>query len=393
MRVNIATRATFLVAIGLVCGARCSYPQQTQSHIRAFERGLGPVVTISGKGVYRQSLLAEMKRLHVPAVSIAVIHDSKIEWAKGYGVAGAGDAPVTQDTLFQAASLSKGLTSMAALKMVEQHKLSLDSPVNSELTRWKLPETSFDAETPVTLRELLSHTGGLSVHGFAGYAAGQAIPTLVQVLRGELPANSPPIVVMEKPGTKFMYSGGGYTVIQQMMIDQSGESFPALMKELVLDPIGMKRSSFRQPLDHAMLEGAALPFDNEGNPTRGGPHTYPELAAAGLWTTPSDLALWLIELQRSISGKANHVLSVDSMRTMLTPVKDGYALGVATKAPNGRPAISHSGANQGYRCTYFAYQDGDGIVIMTNSDNGDAITMEILGSIAREYHWPDFLNK
>jgi len=393
LRVALFAPYRFLVALvcagsGLVLSA-----QGTRSHIRAVETGLGPEVTISGRPTYRRDLIAEMQRLHVPAVSIALIHDGKIEWAKGYGTQGANGAPVMTATLFQAASLSKGLSAMAALKLVQQHRLSLDAPVNTELKSWVLPETSFSVESPVTLRELLSHTGGISVHGFAGYAVGQPVPTLVQILRGEKPANSPPIMVVEKPGDHFIYSGGGYVIAQQMMIERSGETFPALMDQLVLAPLGLKHSTFQQPLDRGMSTNVALPVDCQGNSVRGGPHTYPEMAAAGLWTTPSDLAKWLIELQGSITGKANHILSLEMTRTMLTPVKDGYALGVGTQALSGKPVISHWGANEGYRCMYFAYQDGDGVVIMTNSDGGDVLAGELLGSVAREYHWPDFQQK
>ncbi len=382
------TRA--FVAIACAFTASTLPAQSTQSRISAVESGLGPAVTISGRPADRHEIGAEMQRLHVPAVSIAVIHNGEIEWAKGYGTRGEGGAPVTTATLFQAASLSKSFTAMAALKLVEQRKLSLDAPIATELKSWTLPESNFTSKTPVTLRELLSHTAGVSVHGFTGYATDKPVPTLAQVLSGTSPANSAPIVVTATPGTRFSYSGGGYTIAQQMMIDQSGKPFPDLMKDLVLEPVGMENSTFQQPLDKGSLQKVAMPVDSQGKPIAGGPHTYPEMAAAGLWTTPSDVARWVIELQRSLAGKA-HVLSADMVRTMLAPVKDGYALGVGTRSPSGKPALSHTGGNEGYRCIYFAYQEGDGAVIMTNSDNGDALFGEVLGSIAREYGWADYL--
>jgi CubicO group peptidase (beta-lactamase class C family) len=322
---------------------------------------------------------------------VAVIHGGKIEWAKGYGTQSEGGAAVTTETLFQAASLSKSLTSMAALKLVEQRKLSLDAPVETELKSWSLPQTSFAAQSPVTLRKLLSHTAGTTLHGFAGYAAGEPLPTLTQVLNGAKPANSDPVVVTGIPGTRYSYSGGGYTIVQQMMIDQSGKAFPDLMEELVLGPVGLKSSTFQQPLDRAMWKSVAMPVDSHGKPIPGGPHTYPEMAAAGLWTTPSDVARWVIELQRSLTGKTNHVISAEMARTMLTPIKEGYGLGVGAESPSRKPAMSHGGGNEGYRCIYFAYQDGDGAVIMTNSDSGGELYSELLGSIAREYGWPDYL--
>lgn len=379
------------VVIACLSAAPSLSGQDTKTHVRAVEEGLGSAVSIKNRPAEYHELLAEMQRLHVPGVSLAVIHDGRLEWAKGYGTSGGGTSPVTKDTLFQAASISKSLTAMGALKLVEQGKLSLDAPVQTALRSWTLPSNSFTQLTPVTLRELLSHTAGTSVHGFEGYGAGEEVPTIAEVLDGSKPANSAPVRVEVQPGTEFRYSGGGYTIVQQMMIDQTGQRFSALMQDLVLKPIGMTSSTFKQPLEKSELAKVALPFDAEGRALPGGPHTYPEMAAAGLWTTPSDLARWIIEMQRSLQDQANHVLSVNSTRTMLTPVKNGYALGVGVQSPSGTPALSHSGANEGYRCIYFAYQKGEGVVIMTNSDNGEALFGEILGSIAREYHWADYL--
>jgi CubicO group peptidase (beta-lactamase class C family) len=385
--------ACLILAIACACTAlaQSASTTTTQLHIHAIEAGLGPPITISGRPPEHRDILAEMQRLHVPAVSVAVIHNGELEWAKGYGVQSDGSAPVTPDTTFQAASISKSLTAMAALKLVAQGKLSLDAPIQTELKSWALPQTSFTAQMPITLRELLSHTAGVSVHGFAGYAADKPVPTLIQVLNGVKPANSAPILVEDTPGKKFSYSGGGFTIVQQMMIDQTGKPFPEIMKTLVLDPIGMRSSAYQQPLDSKGLNKVAMPVDDQGKPILGGPHTYPELAAAGLWTTPSDLARWVIEMQRSLAGHANHVLSAEMIRSMLTPVKDGYGLGVGIQTTNGKTSFSHLGGNEGYRCIYFAYENGEGAVIMTNSDNGGALDTELMGSIAREYGWPDYV--
>jgi CubicO group peptidase (beta-lactamase class C family) len=374
----------------LLATAAIAQTASVQSRIQAVETGLGPPVVIVGQPPDRRNLLDEMQKLHVPAVSIAVIHDGKIEWAKGYGVTREGGAPVTPDTLFQAASISKSLAAMAALHLVEQGKLSLDAPIQTELKSWTLPQNALTAKQPVTLRELLSHTAGTSVHGFPGYAAGEPVPALVQVLNGAEPANTPAIVVELPPGGQFSYSGGGFTIVQQAMIDVTGKPFPEIMKSLVIDPIGLDSSAYQQPIDPALLPKVAMPVNDQGKPIPGGPHTYPELAAAGLWTTPSDLARWVIEMQQSLTGHANHVLSAAMTRTMVTSVKDGYALGVGTQNTAGHPAFTHTGGNEGYRCIYFAYESGDGAVIMTDSDNGGQIDNEIMSSIAHAYRWPDF---
>ncbi len=327
-----------------------------QDRIRAVENGLESSNS-SGQRPEHRDLLTEMKRLNVPAVSIAVVHGGKIEWAKGYGLTRADGTAVNADTLFQAASISKSITAMAALNLVEHGRLSLDAPIRTELKSWTLPQNSSTSQHPVTLRELLSNTAGTSVDGFDGYAAGQPIPTLTQILNGTKPANSAPIVVEAVPGSEFRYSGGGFTIVQQMMIDATGKP--------------------------------------HGKPIPGGSHIYPEMAAAGLWTTPSDLALWTIEMQNSLDGKANHVLSPEMTRTMLTKVigmpKEpdvGYGLGVALLTIGGKPAFTHGGRNEGYQCNYFAFKDGDGAVVMTNSDNADALIHEIMTSIAHVYGWP-----
>lgn len=362
----------------------------TQRRIAEVESGLLPPVHITGSGPDRRHIGDEMERLHVPAVSIAVIHGGKLEWAKGYGVQRVGGPPVTPSTIFQAASISKSLTSMAALHLVEQGKLALDEPIQTELKSWTPPSNPFISRQAVTLRELLSHTAGINVHGFVGYAAGEPVPTLVQVLNGQKPANSDPIVVEAVPGSQFNYSGGGFTIVQQAIIDTTGQGFPDFMKATVLGPLGMKASTFQQPLDSRRLKQAALPVDPDGKPVPGGPHTYPEMAAAGLWTTASDLAKWVVEMQKSLAGKANRVLTAATTRTMLTAVRDDYGLGVEIHGTSGKRSFAHSGANVGYQAYYVGYEDGDGAVVLTAGENGQALIEEILRGLAQEYAWPDF---
>ena len=366
------------------------YPAEIATQINAIEQGLLPPVILTGDPHPARSLADEMRKWNVPAVSIAIIHNHQIVWARGYGTVSRGGAPVTPATLFQAASISKSITAMAALHLVQTGRLSLDAPIQTELKSWSLPQNNFTAQQSVTLRELLSHTAGTSVHGFPGYAADAPVPTLKQVLDGARPANTDPITVTSRPGQAFSYSGGGFTIVQQLLIDATGTPFPNLMKTLVLDPVGMRNSSFEQPLSPALLTHAALPVDSAGTPLPGGPHTYPEMAAAGLWTTPTDLATWVIEMQRSLEGKANHVLSREMAELMITPVKNNYALGVGLEGSGKNPAFTHTGGNAGYRDIYIGYRDGDGAVIMTNGDNGGAVYSELLRSIARTNRWPDF---
>lgn len=358
-----------------------------ERHIANIEQGLLPPVTVQGMVPVKRKLSEEMARLGVPGLSIAVIHGGEIEWAKGYGVAYAGGPAITPATLFQAASISKPVTAMAALKMVEDGKLALDRDINSYTTFWKLPKDIDNS--PVTLRQLLSHTGGTTVSGYAGYAAGQAVPQLVQILNGAAPANSRGVHVSTRPGSVWRYSGGGYSVVQYVMTQKSPEGFPALLESTVLKPVGMHDSSFEQPLSAARLARAALPHDRQGKPVAGGPHTYPELAAAGLWTTPSDLARFAIELRRSAAGQANHVLSQTMANLMLNPVLDGYSLGLRMSGDGQAQSFSHGGSNEGYRNRLIAYTErGDGLVIMSNGERGAELIRQLIPAIAAEYNWP-----
>lgn len=375
-------------ALGMSMLACLPAQAQDADSIARIERGLRPAVAIQGAKLETRTLAAEMTRLNVPGVSVAVIRGGKIAWAKGYGVTHANGAPVTPQTLFQAASISKPVAAMAALKMVEAGQLELDADINTVLTSWKLPPGP--AKRPATLRQLLSHTAGTTVSGFRGYAAGAQVPTLQQVLEGAAPANSGPIRIEGMPGDAWNYSGGGYTVVQQAMIDRSGRPFDALMEETVLKPLGMSDSSFAQPLPGALQARAALPHAENGKPTTGGAHTYPELAAAGMWTTPTDLAKFALALQRGAGG-ADGVLSPTMTRTMLRPVMNNYALGLQIDGKAPQHAFSHGGSNMGYQNTLYAYvARGDGAVVMTNGDAGAQLAQSVIRAIAAEYRWPSY---
>ena len=355
------------------------------------ENGLLPPIVVAGRPVPAMSLAARMAALKIPGVSIAVINDGAVEWAKGYGVAEAGTTtPVTPHTLFQAASISKPVAALAALRLVEQGKLALDEDVNLKLRSWKVPESDLTKSEKVTLRRLLSHTAGLTVSGFGGYRAGAPVPTLVQVLDGEKPANSAPIRVNVMPGTIWRYSGGGFTVAQQLMIDVSGRPFPELLADLVLKPVGMEDSTYEQPLPEARRGQAAGGHTSDGALLPGRFHTYPEMAAAGLWTTPTDLAKFLLEVRRALEGRSP-VLSQALAREMTSAVKPGYGLGLSLSGTGPAASFGHGGSNEGFRCDMRIFpESGRGAVIMTNGDRGGFVAGEILRAVAREYDWPAF---
>src|SRR5205085_10557763 len=184
---------------------------------------------------------------------------------KAFGITEAGGTtPVTTRTLFQAGSVSKPVAALGALHLVEERKLSLDEDVNRKLKSWKLPENEFTKEQKVTLRRIMSHSAGTTLHGFPGYTVGDPVPTLVQVLDGEKPANTQPVRVDIVPGSKWRYSGGGVLIEQQLMIDVSGKSFPQLMRENVFDKLGMKDSTFEQPLPASRVSSASSGNDITG---------------------------------------------------------------------------------------------------------------------------------
>lgn len=360
--------------------------------IERVENGLIPAIVIKGQPPAPISIRDRMSFYKTPGVSVAVINNGVVEWARGYGVREAGkNDPVTPHTMFQAASISKPVAAAGALLLVQQGKLELDADVNRTLVPWKVPENEFTRNEKVTLRRLLSHTAGLTVHGYGGYAEGESLPTLRQVLEGTKPANSAPTRADIVPGSKWRYAGGGYSVVQQLMIDVTGKSFPMLMQESVLRKIGMSDSTYEQPLGQRWHGKAASAHGSDGAVIKGRWHTYPEMAAAGLWTTPSDLARFAVTLQQAVHGRSNRLLSTETAQQMLTPGLGDWGLGLGVKGSGRAARFSHGGSNEGFRASLVAYRDtGQGAVVMTNSDNGAALAQEILLGIAREYGWADF---
>jgi CubicO group peptidase (beta-lactamase class C family) len=361
--------------------------------IKRIENGLLPAATIKGQAVQSMQIAGRMKHYNVPGVSIAFFENGQIIWTRAYGLADvATRRPVTPETLFQSASISKPAAALGVLRLVQDGKLSLDEDVNLKLRSWKIPENEFTKDQKVTLRRILSHSAGMNIQRFPGYASDEPLPTVVQMLNGEKPANTVPIRVDTVPGTIWRYSGGGYVAMQLLLSDVTEKAVPQLLNELVLQPIGMTRSTFEEPLPKNLWASAATPYRENGEPVKGGWHTYPEITPAGLWTTPSDIARMAIEVQNEYAGRSNKLLSTEMMHEMLKHQKDDWGLGFALEAPGHKLRFSHGGSNEGFRCTLQAYTEapGQGIVIMTNGDQGWNLLNEILRSVSREYRWPDF---
>jgi CubicO group peptidase (beta-lactamase class C family) len=328
---------------------------------------------------------AQMAQRDVRGLSLAIIKDGKVAVARGYGVVDdVSRAPVTTATLFQAGSVSKPVSAFGVLHLVDAGTLSLDTDVNTKLTSWKVPDNHFTVTEKVTLRRLLSHTAGLTVHGFPGYDVAEKIPTLVQVLDGAPPANTEPIRVDTTPGAIWRYSGGGFTVAQQLVIDVTGQPFARYMQTTVLGPIGMTSSSFDQPQPAARAALTATGYYAEGTPVHGRWHVYPEMAAAGLWTTPTDLAKFAIEIQETLAGRGHGVVSQATARQYVTEQKDHYALGVSVQGSGRMLRFSHSGRDEGFDALLTAgAESGDGVVVMINANDNSPMTSRINDYIER----------
>ena len=337
-----------------------------------------------------------LTQFNVPGISIAVVKDFKIDWARGYGLADAeAGTPVTAETLFQAASISKTVAAMTSMRAVQDGRFALDQDVNTILKSWQLPGGEFTKDRPVTPRALMSHTSGTGDgFGFPGYAPNAPLPTLVQILDGQSPSNRPQVRLERPPFTGYKYSGGAVTIQELALTEAMGKPLVELARDWVLNPIGMTNSTFEQPLPASREKHAARAHGRNGAPMGDPWHVYPEHAAAGLWTTPTDLAKFLIEVQKTLAGQSTRVLSRAMMLEMVTPVGVGpYAVGFSVEQQGEGWYFGHGGSNWGFQCSMIAHRlKGYGVVIMTNGDNGGALMQEVRSRIHQAYQW-DVLDK
>jgi len=348
------------------------------------------------RGLDPYTLQEIMDRFHVPGLSVAVIKDFRVHWAKAWGVADVETkAAVDTTTLFQAASMSKPVAAMASLRAVQEGKFGLDQDINTILKSWKMPPSPFTKDRAVTPRQLMSHTSGTGDgFGFPGYAPSELLPTLPQILDGLPPSNVGKVRLERPPMIAYKYSGGGVTIEQLALMDVMGKPFPEIMRKMVLDPIGMTDSTYEQPLPPERDQHAARAHDGDGHAMGPKWHVYPEMAAAGLWTTPTDLAKFLIEVQLALLGRSKRVLTQTMAQEMVTPVGVGpYAVGFTIEKMGEGWYFGHGGSNWGFRSDMLAHRvKGYGIVIMTNAESGGNVMREVRDRIARAYDW-DMLDK
>jgi len=374
---EISRRAVLAILMAFATGA---LPARA-ADLAAIETDL--VLTIDG-GEKRVGIDEALRLLKVPSASIALIDRGEIAFTRAYG------AGATPETIYQAASLSKFVAAVGAMRLVDQGKLKLDEDVNDRLTSWRVPTNAFDATCKVTLRGLLSMTAGIGVPGFIGYEPGAPLPTLTEILNGTPPANSPPVTVIAVPGSTYRYSGGGYEITEALMQDVTGEPFTALMQELVLGPAEMTSSSFAEPIAPDLEPRAVSGHYGDGAELPGRWRVVPEHAAAGLWSTPTDIAKLLLQIGRAWRGESHVFLAPDTVREMLKLQNGGpYGLGAVVSGNGGGLVLMKRGQNVGYQGYLILYPAaGQGLVVMTNSDNGSTFAAALISRAAKAYGWP-----
>jgi CubicO group peptidase (beta-lactamase class C family) len=336
-----------------------------------------------GLVVQNADLAEAMRKLHIPSGDVALIESGRLAWSHVFGTA-------PDNAIYQAASLSKLVTAVAALRLVDRGVLDLDRDVNDYLTGWRVPENDFTRDHPVTLRQLLSMTAGVGVPGYPGYEPGQKLPTLQQILDGAPPANSPPVRVEAIPGSRYAYSGGGFEIVQALIEATTKVKFQDALQDLLLRPAGMANSYFLQPLPGELVRRAATGHDANGNELPGGWRVVPELAAGGLWTSAMDLAHLSLELERAYRGESGALLTRATAQAMMTQQNGGpYGLGAAVAGNGKNRVLMKRGQNIGYQSYMLLFPEtGQGIVVLTGSDNGTTLATALIRRAAAAYQWP-----
>jgi len=371
--------------------AQQPFSKAVNKQITQVENNLSGRIIIDGKPY---NIRERMKHYNVKGLSIAVVKNYKLVWAKGYGWADEKEKrAVTTKTLFKPGSISKSLNAVGVLKLVQDHKLDLYKDINEYLRSWKFPYDSLSNGKKITLANLLSHTGGLSVYGgFPGYNSNGKIPSVPEILDGAAPANTPPVRSLFEPGQGFQYSGGGTIISQLIITDVTKQPYEKFMSDSVLKPIGMIHSYYSAaPPAGDKLKKIASGYTKDGVEADATFHVYPEQAPMGLWTTPTDLCNYLVETQLAYEGKSSKVLHQEMARLHLTPyIDNSSALGTFVQERNGAKYFFHDAGNEGYRGLYFgSMEGGNGFVAFVNSDDGDII-IELLNSVASVYNWKGF---
>jgi len=383
-----------LIIISTYIAKVYSQESNNKNKITKVENGLPLGVVFQDSSEIKYNIIDRMHFYKVPSVSIAVVDEGKIIWSKAYGKRGVESASTADvNTIYQTASISKSINAFAVLKLVQDGKISLQKDIREYLTTWELPTNKFSTSRRITLANLLSHTSGLGTGGFFGYKITDTMPSLNQILSGTKPANSDPVQSMNFPGAEYFYSGGGTTLIRKILEDRFRTNYASLMQTNVLTPLNMKRSTYKQPLSKAE-NNFASGYVGDSQVIEGGYHVFPELGPDGLWSNATDIAKFILSIQRSLKGETA-LLKRQTALQMLTKVlpTSNYTLGFVVEDKGNEKYFSHRGANYGYRSVFYgSMTTGKGIVVLTNSENGEMLINEIVNSVAVTYDWKGFYN-
>ncbi|MFC3551679.1 serine hydrolase domain-containing protein [Lysobacter cavernae] len=380
----MALTAAFALTGGAVASGRAAH-EDNMGAFAALDHGLRPATLKAGVPLPGWSLQERMIHYHVPGVAIAVLKDGKVVQAAGFGVRAAGtqDA-VDADTLFSVGSVSKVVTAATTLREVAAGQLDLDRDVNAYLTSWKVPKAPAFGGDTITLRMLMSHTSGLTVWGFEDYLPGEKLPDIVQTLDGIAPARNEPVRIDFQPGTRMRYSGGGITVEQLVLQETSGKSLESLARAQVFQPLGMRRSTYVNPLP-VSLDNVAKAHDKDGQRVAlpRGYEAFPEQAASGLWTSANDLGAFVGALIRSYQGKDDYLPRILATQMMTEVSPSLHGLGPRLEGSGQTRIFHHGGANDSYRAWIEGHlETGSGLVILTNGSNGGKLMMEIRNALS-----------
>ena len=365
----------------------CHSPaQKAAAKSSGVEDGLVEKLVLANEPKKTFTLEERMSHYQTPGFSIAIVKSGKIVLAKGYGQKNKKGDPVNSETLFQAASISKPVTALGVLKLVQTGKVDLDVPINQYLKEYQLEDNEFTKTNKVTLRRLLTHTAGLNLGGFGGYLQNEELPSTIDVLLGI--GNSPKLEVVEEPGTRWNYSGGGYVLVQKIIEDVTGLSFEVYMETEILKPLGMRRSTFQQPIDSKWQQNLSHAFDAEGNPIDGNWHNYAAKGAGGLWTTPSDLGKWFTGLHNAYMKKDTTIFSKQTIELMLTKHLRDWGLGPMIINEGKDIILTHDGSNAGFKADFFGYiKSGNAVIAMGNAERSSDLCLEYMLSVCSHYGW------
>lgn len=350
--------------------------------VNHLDNGNGEIVTVE-----------QAMTMHgLQGLSIAVIDDYQVSWSREWGVRSVDNGnEIRADTLFNIASIAKPVTATLVAVLAEKSLIDLDEPVSTYLQRWQLPDNEFTRSKEITLRHLLSHTAGTTQHGYEDFYIGDKIPTLVDVLEGSELSATEKLDIDFMPGSQWRYSGGGYVIAQIAVEDHLHQSLAQLAAEHLFRPLNLANTTMLRPDETGFPANTAKAHDENGVVISTGLPICPQISASGLWTTPTDMALFLIEMQNALRGQETSVIHPAVARLVTTEVLDGFGLGWALFEPIGNmPSFSHGGANTGTGGrAYATMSGGKGIVLFGNGPNSvrEPVLAMIRESVVAAYEW------